>query len=182
MLDASRRRLLTACSLCWAGVGAGVAGGALAEGPASAATGAAAPAAEVLQTEEIRLQRIDAKGAVTIVRAMAGIRDVEIVDGQTIRIQSSPEKVLLARKVLELAEASEGGEPEVAKYEVGDGTHVAAVALQHAAGHELMVSLRTLGIRSMAFVDSPPIVLVRDSAEQVQAALQLILAWDHAAP
>lgn len=180
MLDASCRRLLTVCSLCLAGAGAG--GAAIAQGPASAAPGAAAPAAEVLQTEEIRLQRIDAKDAVTIVRAMAGIREIEVVDGQTIRVQSSPEKVLLARKVLELAEAGKGAEPKVARYEVGDGTHVAAVALQQAGGHELMGSLRTLGIRRMAFVESPPTVLVRDSAEQVQAALQLILAWDQAAP
>lgn len=181
MLDTSCRRLLTVCSLWLAGAGAG-GGVVIGEGHATVAPGTAAPAAEVLQTEEIRLRRIDAEDARTIVRAMAGIREVEIVDGQTIRLRSSAERVLLARKVLELAEASEGGEPEVAKYEVGDGTHVAAVALQHAAGHELMVSLRTLGIRRIAVVESPPTVLVRDSAEQVQAALQLILAKDQAAP
>lgn len=171
MRATGRRMLLIVCSLSLVDGGTGLAG----ETAASAAT-------EALRVEEIGLQRIDAKDAVTILRAIAGLREIEVVDARTVRIQSPPEKLLVARKVLELAEGARGSDLEVARYEVGDGTHVAAVALRHASGNEVMGALRTLGIARIAVLDEPPTVVVRDSAEQVQAALQAILARDRTAP
>ena len=171
MHKVSRWTLLTLCS------------GILAS--AVAATAAAAPtalAADEARGEEIKLLRLDAKGAVVLLRSIAGVKEVEIVDDKTLRVQGTPDRVHLARKILELTEATGGTADAEGRYDVGDGTIVACAALRESSRNELMTALRELGIGKIAVVNEPPAILVRDSEAQVTAALELIRAKVPAAP
>ncbi len=138
--------------------------------------------AEEARSEEIKLQRIEAKNALTMVRTLAGTTRVQIADEHTLRIQDSSEKVLLARKIIEMLDGAGCAADAGARFEVGDGTIVACKALRHTSGNEVMAALRTLAIRRIAVVREPPTVLVRDNAEQVEAALALIRELDREAP
>ncbi len=114
-----------------------------------AATAAAAPMAlpsDEARGEEIKLLRLDAKGAVVLLRSIAGVKEVEIVDDKTLRVQGTPDRVLLARKILELTEATGGTADAEGRYDVGDGTIVACAALRESSRNELMTALRELGI------------------------------------
>lgn len=143
---------------------------------------AAAETAEAAAGEEIKLQRIEAKDALTMVRTLAGTGRVQIADAYALRIQDTPEKVLLARKIVALVEGTECATDAGARYEVGDGTTVACRALRHTSGNEVMAALRTLAIRRIGLVRAPPLVLVRDRAEKLDAALAKIRELDRAAP
>lgn len=150
-----------------------------------AATAAAAPMAlpsDEARGEKIQLLRLEAKGAMVLLRSIAGVKEVEIVDDKTLRVQGTPDRVLLARKIVELTEATGGTVDAEGRFDVGDGTIVACAALRESSRNELMTALRELGIRNIAVVNEPPTILVRDSEAQVTAALKLIRAKEPAAP
>ncbi len=142
----------------------------------------AAVAAEGASGEEIKLQRIEAKDALTMVRTLAGTGRVQIADAHALRIQDTPEKILLARKIIELVEGPGCAAEAGARYEVGDGTIVACRALRHTSGNEVMAALRTLAIRRIGVVRAPPTVLVRDRPDKLEAALAKIRELDREAP
>lgn len=136
---------------------------------------------EEARSEQIQLQSVEARNVLTMVRTIAGTTRVQIADERTLRIESTPETVRLARKVIELTEGAKAAAGGV-KYEVGDGTVVACIALRHASGNAVMAALRTLPLRRIAVVREPPTALVRASAEKVEAALAKIREVDREAP
>lgn len=144
--------------------------------------GSARATSEAVRIEEIKLQRTEAKNVLTMVRTLAGTTRVQIADERTLRIESTPDKVRLARKVIELTEGAQAAAESGVQYEVGDGSIVACVALRHASGDAVMAGLRTLSIRRIAVVREPLTALVRGNAEQVKAALAKIRDLDREPP
>jgi hypothetical protein len=141
----------------------------------------AAPGAadQPTETAEIALHQLEAPGALTLLRTIADTRGLKLVDERTIRVTDSREVVALAKAVVDLAENPSDLAGEVQTLAAPDGSAIAAVRVQHAAladvGRTLRVEVR---IRKMAFDEALSTIVVRDTPEQVQAALDTIRRLD----
>lgn len=141
----------------------------------------AAPAAagEPTETAEIALHQLEAPGALTLLRTIADTRGLKLVDERTIRVTDSPEVVALAKAVVDLAENPSDLAGEVTTLAAPDGSVIAAVRVQHAALADVGTTLRVeVKIRKMAFDEALSTIVVRDTPEQVQAALDTIRRLD----
>ncbi|HET9766892.1 MAG TPA: hypothetical protein VFS60_08590 [Thermoanaerobaculia bacterium] len=138
---------------------------------------APATADQATETAEITLHQLDAPGALTLLRTIANTRGLglKLVDERTVRVTDSPELVALAKSVVDLAENPSDLAGEVTTLAVPDGSVIAAVHVEHAALKDVGTALRTeVSISRMAFNDTLSTVVVRDTPEQVQAALDVI--------
>lgn len=142
-----------------------------------------AVAGEEKRTEEIRIERVAAKQALVALRVMAGAGEIEVVDPHTLSVHDTPEKLLLARKIAEMLDRPDSTANPFAVYDVGDGTTVASIVVRYASPARAMRMLMSeIGIRKVASVEEISTVLVRDSAEQVEKAIELIRDFDRQAP
>lgn len=147
-----------------------------------AVAAAADDASETKVTAELQVERIEAKSAIVALRAIAGIREIEVRDLHTLSIHDTPAKLLLARQVLELVDYSKTPIHLQRVRELDDGTTLASYALREAPAREAMRMLMgKIGIRQVAAIEDNETVLFRDTAEQVKAALDLLDEFDHAA-
>lgn len=135
-----------------------------------------------MHTEEIRLQRLEAKGALTVLRSIADAKQLEVVDAKTLRIQDSAARILLARQVLELVERADDPANRVASFDAGDGTTVARVVLRHADSGDVLTAVRNQGVDRIAVLDGLATVVLRDNAEKVKAALERVRMLDGEVP
>ena len=123
----------------------------------------------------MNLERLKAKDGAIMLRAIAGVRRLDIVDEQTIRITDSAEAVQLARTVLAMAELPNVVAEEIPTRSVSDGSVIASVQLQRTSPPEVLRALRQeAGIRRIATNIEPSTVIVRDEPDKVVAALDLI--------
>ena len=135
-------------------------------------------AGEQTETAEFRVQRVKAWDGVGVLRAIIGVGGLEVVDERTIRMQGSPENSVLARRVVDMMDGVDAI-TDVTVHEVGDDTVLASVLLRHASIKDVMTALRAeLQIKRLAAIQKPPLILVRDSPKQIEAALALISAME----
>ena len=137
----------------------------------------AAPAAadEPTETAEIALHQLKAPGALTLLRTIADTRGLKLIDERTVSVTDSPEVVALAKSVVDLAENPSDLAGEVTTLAAPDGSVIAAVRVQHATLADVGSTLRVeVKIRKMAFDEALSTIVVRDTPEQVQAALDTI--------
>lgn len=140
---------------------------------------AAADEPTATETAEIALHQLEAPGALTLLRTIADTRGLKLVDERTVRVTDSPEVVALAKAVVDLAENPSDLAGEVTTLAAPDGSAIAAVRVQHAALADVGTALRVeVKIRKMAFDEALSTIVVRDTPEQVQAALDAIRRLD----
>jgi type II secretory pathway component GspD/PulD (secretin) len=131
------------------------------------------------ETAEISLQQLDAANALTLLRTIADTRRPKMVDERTVGVTDSPEVVALAKSVVDLAEHPSDAAGEIATHAAADGSVIAAVRLQHASMADVAGMLRTeVKIHKAAYNQALSTVVVRDTPEQVQAAIELIRRLD----
>lgn len=142
----------------------------------------AAPAAAdeptaTTETAEIALHQLEARGALTLLRTIANTRGpgLKLIDEHTVAVTDSAEVVALAKSVVELAENPSDLAGEVTTLAAPDGSVIAAVRLQHAALADVAKALRVeVSIKRFALNEALSTVVVRDTPEQVEAALDVI--------
>jgi len=143
--------------------------------------GAASAAEPEPTSADLDVYKVKAPDAMTIVRTMASANKVTVVDEDTIRVSGTPEILAMAAVVVELIEQPiDDGEPVVVR-EFADDTDIARIALKHVSLREAALALRGMRIRKYATQEQRQVILVRDTKEQVQAALDLIEALEQEA-
>jgi len=148
---------------------------------AAAAEEPTATTTETTETAAISLDRLSVAGALTMLRTVVDTRGLEPIDDHTVGITDAPEVVALARTVIDLAEHPSDLAGEVTTHTAADGSVIAAVRLQHALLPDVARALRVeVHIKKLAFEDALPTVVVRDTPEQVAAAIALMRRLDQA--
>lgn len=133
-----------------------------------------APGAEVVTAAELKLQTVPARDAVTVLRALAGVRDLEIVDEHTLASTDGADVVAVATAVLESIEHPSSVGVEIPTRKLGDGSALASVRLERAAPSEVLSALRKLRIAHLAVLSQPAVVALRDTPEKMQLALDAV--------
>ena len=132
-------------------------------------------ATEAPETATISLERLKANEAATILRTIAGVRGLEVVDEHTVRITDAAETVEIARTVVAMAEQPDEVAEEIPTRSVSDGSAIASVRLRRASPREALVALRReVGIRQVSTNTDLSGIIVRDAPDKVAAALDLI--------
>lgn len=139
----------------------------------------AAPAVEPTSAD-LDVHQVKPIDTLAIVRALSGAPKIAVVDEDTIRVSGTPENLAIASVVVELLEQPTDGE-QVTTRELADGTYTARVVLSHASLEEVATRLRAMSIRRYGLEEGTNAILVRDTKEQVQAALELIEALEQEA-
>lgn len=135
--------------------------------------------AAVAASAEIRLHQVSSRDGLVVVRAIAGTDDIEVLDEETLRVEDAPERLRLAETVLEMIDPPPEQPRQVRRHEAGDGSVVLSAPLRDASPRDVMSALRSeLRIRRVAVMEEPPTIVVRDSDEQVEAALKLVRRLD----
>ena len=111
--------------------------------------------------------------AATVLRTIAGAKDLEFPDERSITVRDTPEKLALAAAVVNMLDAPDDA-AETAPLTAGDSSVIATVVLKRASEQDVMVALRKeLHFARFATAGGKRILL-RDTDSQVQAALKLI--------
>jgi hypothetical protein len=127
---------------------------------------------------ELRLQTLSAREAVPVLRSLAGLGDLEIVDERTLRTGAAAEAVAVAKAVIAALE-NPGDAAVVLRGEaLPDGSALASVRLRRASTTEVMTALRRLRVTNLAASSRSATVAIRDTPGQVEAALQAIRALE----
>jgi len=139
-----------------------------------------ASAADSTSTADFNLRRVEAKGAVVVLRTLANTRRIVVVDDHTVRISDDESKIADARAIVGLIENPAEGSATV---QLADGSTVAMASLRRASASDVLTALRTkLQIRRIATIEgdgsTSSRVFVRDTNEQAQEALKLIAEMD----
>ncbi len=146
---------------------------------AAALLAAPATADEPTVTAEIALHQLEAPGALTLLRTIAGTRGLKLIDERTVAVTDSAEVVALAKAVVELAENPSDLGGEVRIHTAPDGSVIASMRVQHADLADVGKALRVeVSISRMAFHEALSTVVVRDTPEQVEAARDVIRRLD----
>ena len=125
-------------------------------------------------TVKVTLEQLKGPDAATILRSIAGVRGVDVVDDRTVQVTDEADTVELAKVVIGLAEHPSAVD-EVQMHSVSDGTSVVSVHLDKTPVHEVMAALRQkVAIKRVAGNDGMSSIILRDTPEQVEASLALI--------
>jgi hypothetical protein len=128
---------------------------------------------EATQELTFHLTQIAARDAATLLRTIAGTKNISGVDDSTIVIRDTPENLDLATAVVGMADTSGATSPE-GRLAVSDDTVIASVALEHASARDVMLALRTqVQIARIATLGEKKVFL-RDTDSQITAALKVI--------
>ena len=147
---------------------------------AACLVGTAHAADEPAQDQTFHLENIEAKDAFTVLRSIADTRKLSDVDEHTIVVRDTPENLALVSEVLRMADSA--GDTAEESLPVSDGTVITAVALRHASAQDVLTTVRKeVRIRRIATVGEAR-VLLRDTEEKVQAALEVIRRLEGASP
>ena len=127
-------------------------------------------------TAHFELEHILADDAAVVLRAIAGLKSVDRHGESRIDVTGSAELVATASAVIELIDVPAGHIPTMETLEVeSDQTVIARSMLQPAMVREVMTAVRKeLHVHHMAIVEDPPLIILRDSAEKIESAKQLI--------
>lgn len=128
---------------------------------------------------DLDVRQVTPEDAVVALRAVAGARNVAVVDEDTVRVSGTPEELAVASVVVELLELPTDTAEQVTARVLADDSHVARVVLRHASTSDVVLALRAkIGISRFAVNAPTATILVRDTQEQVRAALDLIAAME----
>lgn len=134
--------------------------------------GLAYPANET-QALTFSLKHATSPDAATVLRTIAGVKNLQVADDHTLTVRDTPEKLELAAAVVKMLDANDDT-AGTAPLSAGDGSVIAAVALNRASSQEVMAALREeLQIARIATVGERRVFL-RDTDSQIQAALKVI--------
>jgi len=132
-------------------------------------------ASDAVVTTDLPVQRLPSRDALVILRSMvAEARQWKVVDEHTVRVTAAPETVELAKVALDLAEHPSDLADNVPTREMGDGTVLACVRVQHAKLEDVMKALRKKAVRRLATNSAVPSVMVRDTPSQVSTAIEVV--------
>jgi hypothetical protein len=134
---------------------------------------------EAGQEATFELTGIEAKDAATLVRTIAGIRELRLPDEKTLVIQGTADDRALVTSLLDMA-AAPGGAASAERLPASDGSVVVAVLLERAAPADVMTALRQLRVARVVAMEDGRMFL-RDTEGQIEAALALVGKLDGAA-
>lgn len=138
-------------------------------------TSTSALATDSTVTADLVLEQLQPADAVTTVRALAGVRGAEVLDERSIRVTGDADRVAVAKLVIDVAEHPSVVAGEIPTRTLADGSVLASVRLEHASVRDVMMALRKeVGIRQIAINSELSTVVVRDTAAQVESALEVI--------
>ena len=132
------------------------------------------PGAEVAAAAELKLQTVPARDAMTVLRAVAGVRHLEIVDEHALATTDGAEAVAVATAVIEAIEHPSAVTAEIPTRALGDGSALASVLLDRASPSEVLTALRKLRIAHIAVLSQPAVVTLRDTPEKLMLALDAV--------
>ena len=129
--------------------------------------------ADETQVLTFSLKNATSSEAATVLRTITGVKNLEASDDHTITVRDTQEKLELAAAVVEMLDAT-GDTADTTPLSAGDGSIIAAVALNRVSSKEVMVALRKeLKIARIATAGEKRVFL-RDTDSQIQAALEVI--------
>jgi hypothetical protein len=139
----------------------------------TACTASIAYPADETQALTFNLKNTTSPDAATVLRTIVGVRNLEAADDHTITVRDTREKLDLAAAVVKMLDATDDT-ADTTPLSAGDGSTIAAVALNRASSKEVMVALREeLRIARIATAGEKRVFL-RDTDSQIQAALEVI--------
>ncbi len=134
----------------------------------------------VTRTTRLKLTRMQPVDAIVLLHGIAGCKHVSAVDEQWIQVVDTVENLVLAERVLALADVRFDSSQSTV-FTAEDGSVILGLSLQHASPKDVMIALRSdVKIVHIATLE-PSGIVVRDTKEQVQAALELIQRLDQEA-
>jgi hypothetical protein len=139
----------------------------------------ATPQDQANETIEIVLADLDPPAVFTLLRTIVGSKRLAEVEEGTIQVTDTADRLALAEKVVEMVGAAGGDPPATVTYEVGDETVVAVVPVAHVPLREAMSALRRQQrIARIVTQETRSLLVLRDTREQIDAALELIATLD----
>jgi limonene-1,2-epoxide hydrolase len=125
------------------------------------------------QVATFNLHHVASRDAATVLRTIVGVKKFEAADDHTITVRDTQENLELAAAVVKMLDTADDT-ADTAPLPAGDGSVIAAVALDRASSKEVMDALRReLRIARIATAGEKRVFL-RDTDSQVQAALKVI--------
>lgn len=125
------------------------------------------------QVVTFSLSHATSRDAATVLRTIVGVKKFEIADDHTIAVRDTRENLELVTAVVKMLDTT-GDTADTTPLPAGDGSVIAAVALDRASSVEVMdVLRRELRIARIATVGEKKVFL-RDTDSQIQAALKVI--------
>jgi hypothetical protein len=129
--------------------------------------------ADETQALTFSLKNATGPEAATVLRTIAGVKNLQAADDHTITVRDTQEQLELAAAVVKMLDAT-GDTADTTPLSAGDGSIIAAVSLNRASSKEVMVALREeLQIARIATAGEKRVFL-RDTDSQIQAALKVI--------
>jgi type II secretory pathway component GspD/PulD (secretin) len=134
---------------------------------------------DVTQSQDFSLSSVKPKDALTVLRTIVGTKAVNIVEPRTVILRDTPDNLALAETLIKIMDSSGEGYQH-SFHKTSDGSVVLSVILEQASAKDVLTVLRTqLRIRRIATLGDTRIIL-RDTEDQADAALDLIQKVDQA--
>ena len=133
---------------------------------------AAYPADEI-HAVTFSLNHATSPEAATVLRTIAGVKDLEFPSDNAITVRDTQERLALAAAVVKMLDSADDA-AEMAPLSADDGSVIATVVLKRASEQEVMLALRKELHFARFATAGEKRILLRDTASQVQAALKLI--------
>lgn len=124
-----------------------------------------------LETRTFALAHVDSRDALTLLRAILDMSQLEFVDDDTITATATPDRLQMSAQLLALVDVP-GTVDQVHTLADGDELTIAVVPLRGASSRDALAALRELRIRRIAIASVQDIVVVSDSEPQVKTALE----------
>ena len=140
---------------------------------AAACTTSIAYAADPTQSATFSVTNATTAQAATVLRTIAGVKDLEAADDHTITVRDTRETLELAAAVVEMLNATDAA-ADPTPLAAGDGHIIVAVDLKDASSGEVMTALRNELHFARSAGAGEKRVFLRDTDSQVQAALKVI--------
>ena len=131
-----------------------------------------AAAEEQPETKTFAFQQLRAADAATVLRTIVGIRELTASDDHSLEITGEQALVRLATELLSALDALEVVRSQ--SFATGDDTVIAVIPLSEVSAADAMLSMRKLEIRRIAALDDGPVVVVRDTPDQVALAIDVL--------
>lgn len=131
------------------------------------------------ETKRFEIEHVEAQNASMALRSLAGTRNVE-TDGNALVVTDSAEGLDVAEKVLELVDIENDAEPAIHSIVLdtpddADDSVLTRFMLEEGQAPEVMKALRgELSIRHVMVSADPSMVIIRDTNEKTEAAIDLV--------
>ena len=124
-----------------------------------------------LETKTFSLRQVAAPDALTLLRTIFDVKQLEAIDDATVTATAPADRLLVAAQILSLVD---GPEPVTQADTVADGSElvIAVAPLGGTSPGDAMRAMRELGVRKTVVVSVRDLVVIRDSEAQVKAELE----------